>query len=67
LFGQPAAVMDEEAARAGELICLLGQHSNDQLLAGQVGTGQFEVLRGLRLVDVNRTRLGLVPSRLELV
>ncbi len=48
-------MMDEEAARAGELIGLLGQHSNHQLFAGQVGAGQLEVLRGLRLIDVDRT------------
>src|SRR5690606_8111658 len=64
---QPAAVVDEEAARAGELVGLLRQHLDRELLAGQVGARQLEALRRLRLVDVHDRRLGLVATGLQLV
>src|SRR5262249_2321049 len=38
-----------------------------ELLTGQVGTGQLEVLVELGLVDVDRTGLGLGPPGLELL
>jgi hypothetical protein len=60
-LGQLAAVMYEETARAGELIGLLGNHSNGQLLAGQVCSGKLEALGLFGLVDVN-ARLALVDA-----
>ena len=62
---QPAAVLDQETHRAGELVGLLRDHLDGQFLAGQVGAGQFETLRGVALVDVDDGRLRLVPARLQ--
>src|SRR5438105_2577919 len=67
LAGQPAAVMYQEAARAGELVLLLRQHLDGQLLAGQVGARQLERLVQLGLVDVDRAGLRLGPTRLQLL
>ncbi len=57
--------MHQEAARARELVGLLRDDPHRQLLAGQIGAGQFEGLGGLRLVDVHDRRLGLVTPRLQ--
>ena len=67
LRGQLAAVVDQEAAAAGELVALLRQHPDGELLPGQVGTGQLERLVEVGLVDVDRAGLGLRPARLELL
>src|SRR5699024_8232779 len=53
LVGQLAAVPDQEAAHAGELVGLLGLDLDRELLGGQVGPGQLEGLRGLGLVLVD--------------
>src|SRR5690349_5522805 len=65
--GQLAAVVHQEAARAGELVALLGQHADRQLLAGQVRAGQLERLVEVRFVDVDAARLRLGATRLELL
>jgi len=52
--GQLAAVMDEEALRAGELVLELGHDVNAQLLPGQVRPGKLEALGGLVLVLLDR-------------
>src|SRR3954452_2858407 len=68
LTGQPAAVVDQETARAGEFVVLLGQHPDGELLAGQageVGAGKFEGLVELGLVHVDRPGLGLGATRLQ--
>jgi hypothetical protein len=57
----------QEAAAAGELVRLLREHLDRQLLAGQVRAGELEALRRVGLVDVDRGRLRLVPTGLELV
>ena len=59
LARQPAAVVHQEAAGAGELVALLGQHPDRQFFtgqAGQVGAGQLQRLGQLGLVDVDRRR-----------
>lgn len=50
---ESAAVMDEKTTGAGEFACLLGNLPYRDCLAGQVGPGQLERLRGVRLVDVD--------------
>src|SRR5690606_14418387 len=67
LVGQLAAVVHQEAAGAGELVGLTGQHPDAQLLAREVGTGELEPLGGLGLVLVDRTRVLLGTARLELL
>src|SRR5665811_1928027 len=65
--GELAAVMHEEAARAGELIRLSRKYPHRELFAREVGTGQLEALGGFGLVFVDNAR-GLVrPTRLELL
>ena len=53
--GQLAAVMDEEALRAGELVLELGHDVNAQLLPGQVRPGKLEALGGLVLGLLDRS------------
>src|SRR5918912_2908081 len=65
--GQAAAVLHEEAARAGELVLLLGQHADGQLLVRQVGAGELEVLVEVGLVDVDRRGLRLGAAGFELL
>src|SRR4051794_8380365 len=65
--GEPAAVLHQEAARAGELVLLLGEDADRQLLAGQVGAGELQVLVEVGLVDVDRCGLRLGASCLELL
>src|SRR5690349_7240333 len=57
--------MDQEATRAGELVGLFRDDPDRQLLAGQIGSGQFERFGGFRFVDVDNRGLGLVTSRLQ--
>ena len=59
--------MDEKTTGAGEFVCLLGNLPYREYLAEQVGPGQLEGLRGVRLLDVDDGRLRFVPSGLELV
>src|SRR5690606_32675112 len=60
LLGQLAAVMHQEAAHAGELVGLAGQHADGELFAREVGTGQLEAFGrlGLVLVDDARALVG---------
>src|SRR5438067_11844402 len=51
--GELAAVVHQETAHAAELVGLHRYDRHGQLLAGQVRAGQFEVLGGLGLVDVD--------------
>src|SRR5699024_3530494 len=44
LVGQLAAVVREEAARAGELVGLARQHPDRELLVAEVSPGQLEAL-----------------------
>src|SRR5699024_1332725 len=62
-----AAVLDEEAAGAGELVRLSGQHPHRQLLAGEVGARELVRVRGLGLVLVDGRGRGLVPPTLQLL
>jgi hypothetical protein len=64
---QLAAVVDEEAAAARELVALLGQHADGELLAGQVGSGELDGLVEVGLVDVDAAGLSLGAARLELL
>src|SRR5690606_22072577 len=65
--GELAAVVHQEAARAGELVRLPRDHPQRQLLVGQVRTGQLERLGEVGLVDVDRAG-GLVGApRLQLL
>src|SRR5664279_1869967 len=65
--GQPAAVLDQETHRTGELIGLFRDDLDGQLLPGQVGTGKFETLGGVALVDVDDRRLCLIAPCLQLL
>src|SRR5690606_41758881 len=62
LGGELTAVVHQEAARARELVGLTRDHTQRQLLVGQVGTGQLEGLGEIGLVDVDAAR-GLVGDR----
>src|SRR5690606_34862989 len=69
-LAEPAAVMHQEAHRAGELVGLLRHHLDREVLAGQSGkirTRKLEALCGRVLVDVHHARLGLVAARLQLL
>src|SRR4051812_12113501 len=65
--GELTAVVHEEAARAGELVALLGQHADRQLLARQVCARQLERLVEVSFVDVDAARLRLGAPRLQLL
>jgi len=58
---QLAAVVNQEAPGAGELVCLPRQHANRQLLVGEVGAGKLQRLGEVRLVDVDDAA-GLVDA-----
>ena len=66
LPSQTAAVVDEEAAAAGEFVSLLGDHTNGELFSGEISAGQFERLGCVGLVDVDRRRLGFAATSLQL-
>src|SRR5690606_12132791 len=65
LPGQLTAVVHQEAAHAGELVLLLGQHPDGQLLVREVRSGQFQALGGLELVDVHGGRRLVVAPGLQ--
>ena len=65
--GQLAAVVDEEAARAGELVGLARHDPHGHLLAGEVGARQLEALRQLGLVDVDIGGGRVTATGLELL
>ncbi|ALM37960.1 hypothetical protein SFR_1345 [Streptomyces sp. FR-008] len=58
-------MVHQEAAHAGELVLLLGQHPDGQLLVGEVRSGKLEALCGLELVDVDRGGGLVVPPGLQ--
>jgi len=58
LPGAAVAVLNEEAARAAELIGLLGNDPDRELLTGQVSAGQLHRLGGVDLI--HRPRPGVV-------
>jgi hypothetical protein len=60
-----AALMHQEAARAGELVGLLGNHPDRQLLTGEIGAGKFERFRRFGFVHVDDSRLRLIAPCLE--
>src|SRR5699024_9124046 len=62
-----AAVLDEEAAGAGELVRLAGQHPHRQLLPREVRPRELVRVRGLGLVLVDGGGGGLVPPALQLL
>ena len=67
---QPAAVVNQEAARAGELVVLLRKHPHGELLtrhAGEISAREFQGLVQLGLVDVDRTGLRFGASGLQLL
>jgi len=47
-------VLDEEAAHAGELVRLLGQHDDVEIDVRQIGARELEAARVVRVVDVDR-------------
>src|SRR2546428_148478 len=65
--GELAAVMHKEATRAGELVCLPGNHPEGQFLVRQVSTWQLQRLGNVVWVDVNRARRLVKPASLELL
>src|SRR5262245_16488968 len=65
LVGELAAVVDQEAAHAGELVLLAGHHLDRQLLVREVSAGQLEGLGGFRLVLVDLPGVLVVTTRLE--
>src|SRR5690625_892294 len=67
LLGQLAAVVHQEAARAGELVGLARKHPNRQLLAGEVGAGEFHPFRDLVGVDVYGAGALVDATRLQLL
>src|SRR6185369_2693062 len=67
LVGQLTAVVHQEAAPTPELVSLHRQHLDAELLVGEVGPGQLEVVRRVRLVDVHARRLGVGAARLQLL
>src|SRR5579883_50109 len=67
LGGQLAAVVNQEAARAGELVRLPWQDPDAQFLVGQVGAGKLDRLLGLVAVHdaaalVHATRLEFLDA-----
>src|SRR5690606_30939631 len=67
LVRELAAVVDEEAAAAGELVGLTRQDADGQVLAGEVGAGELEALGGLDLVLVDDARALVGAPRLQLL
>jgi hypothetical protein len=61
---QLAAVLDQQAAGAGELVLLTRQDLHRQFLTGEVRTGQLEALGGvgLLLIDAGGRRLLRAPG-----
>src|SRR4029079_5620555 len=66
LVGELAAVVDQEAAHAGELVLLARHHLDRQLFVREVGSWQFEGLGRLGLVLVDVAGVLVMPTRLEL-
>src|SRR5690606_30219271 len=63
----PAAVLHEEAARAGELIGLAGKDPHGELLAGEIGTGELIGIGRFGLILIDRRGGGLVATTLQLL
>ena len=51
----------------GEIVVTTPSALPEQFFAGQVSAGELEVLRGIRFVDVDDSRLRFVPPCLELL
>jgi hypothetical protein len=64
---QPVAVLDEEAARAGELVALLRDHANGEFLTGEIGARQFEVLEFVAVIDIEYSGRGVVATTGQLL
>jgi len=63
LPGVAVAVLNEEAARAAELIGLLGNDPDRELLTGQVSAGQLHRLGGVDLIHrPDRASLPTTPT-----
>ncbi len=60
---EAAAVLDQKARRAGELVGLLGHDRHGQVLAGQIGTGQLHTFPGVGLVEIHDRGLLVGPGR----
>ena len=60
-------MLHQETPRAGELVLLLGQDAHGELLTGQVGARELQVLVEVGLVNVDRAGRRLGPSRCELL
>src|SRR3954471_15220773 len=67
LAGELAAVVHQEAARAGELVRLARQHAYGELLAGEIRPRKLERLGEVLLVDVHAAGLRLGASGLQLL
>src|ERR1700736_274395 len=65
VLSQLAAVVYQEAARAGELVRLPRDHAEGKLLIGQIGARELQRLRHVIGVDVNRARRLVHPAGLE--
>jgi Protein of unknown function (DUF4235) len=65
LFGKLAPVVHEEAAGAGELICLPRHHPDRELLVRQVSPRQFKAFSHIVGVKVNRARRLVHPPCLQ--
>jgi len=62
-LARSAAVLDQKARRAGELVGLLGHDRHGQVLAGQIGTGQLHTFPGVGLVEIHDRGLLVGPGR----
>src|SRR5450432_1711350 len=60
-----AAVVHQEAARAGELVGLPRQHPQGELFVGQIRARQLERLGEIRLVAFEDAALPVCPARLQ--
>jgi hypothetical protein len=60
--GKAAAVVDQEAGRACELVNPLRDDDHGQFLAGQIRPGQLEALPGVAVIQVHGRGLLLGPA-----
>lgn len=62
--GQPAAVVHQKAAGAGEFVGLLRDDPDREFLVGEVGAGQFEGVDRIGFIHVDdRGRRVVTPAR----
>src|SRR6476620_2517775 len=62
LQGEPIAMVHKETTRAGELVGLLGNHPNNELLAGEVGAWELEAVEVLAVIDVEDGGGGIIAT-----